>query len=130
MPNITVEETVPKGDYGSVEMISVASIFDLKGSSVFQKLNEADYPMTFEQLDQENGFILYEHTITQSFRDPTLLTVTGTVFRNIFSICNKFFNSCRIIELLKISFSNFCMVRKWSSRSSLYLCKQPTTRNS
>ena len=79
MPNITVEETVPKGDYGSVEMISVASFFDLKGSSVFHKLNEADYPMTFEQLDQENGFILYEHTITQSFRDPSLLTVTGKI---------------------------------------------------
>ena len=79
LPNITVEETVPKGDYGSVEMVSVASIFDLKGSSVFQKLNEADFPMTFEQLDQENGFILYEHTITQNFRDPSLLTVTGKI---------------------------------------------------
>ena len=90
MPNITVEETVPKGDYGSVEMISVASFFDLKGSSVFHKLNEADYPMTFEQLDQENGFILYEHTITQNFRDPSLLTVTGTIYRNVYFISNIF----------------------------------------
>ena len=86
LPNITVEATVPKGDYGSVEMKPVISLFNLKGSSIFKKLNEADYPMTFEQLDQENGFVLYEHTMIENFRDPCLLSVTGKENQDIMFI--------------------------------------------
>ena len=80
VPNITVEETVPKGDYGLVEMYHVIDIFSLMDTPLLVKLNDmnsTDFPLTFEQLDQENGFVLYEHIITENYRDPSLLTVTG-----------------------------------------------------
>ena len=80
IPNISVKDTVPKGDYGVVEMYHVTDIFYLKDTPLLRKwdeMNSSDFPMTFEQLDQENGFVLYEHVITERYRDPSLLTVTG-----------------------------------------------------
>ena len=96
IPNITVEETVPKGDYGLVEMYHVIDIFSLIDTPLLVKLNDinsTDYPLTFEQLDQENGFVLYEHIITEIYRDPSLLTVTGI------KCCNV---SCLNVIVLKI----------------------------
>ena len=80
VPNIPVQTTVPKGNYGSVDMAHVIDVFSLKNTPLLKKLNRmniSENPMTFEQLDQENGFILYEHVISQNYRDPSVLTVTG-----------------------------------------------------
>ena len=80
IPNIPVEAIVPKGNYGSIEMTHVIDVFSLRNTPLIphlNKMNTSDHPMTFEQLDQENGFMLYEHVIVQSFRDPSNLTVTG-----------------------------------------------------
>ena len=79
IPNIQVETTVPKGNYGSVEMSHAIDLFSLKNTPILRKLNKmeiSNYPMTFEQLDQENGFMLYEHVISNSYRDPSELEVT------------------------------------------------------
>ena len=80
IPNITVEKIVPKGDYGSVDMFHVIDIFSLKNTPIVEKLNSSKLPMTFEQLNQEKGFVLYEHILMHQYRDPSLLTVTGTLF--------------------------------------------------
>ena len=80
IPNIPVETTVPKGDYGQVEMNHAIDLFSLKNTPVLKNLNGmeiSDYPMTFEDLDQENGFMLYEHVIRYEYRAPSKLTVTG-----------------------------------------------------
>ena len=64
-------------------MTHVIDVFSLRNTPLLHKLNKmniSDYPMTFEQLDQENGFMLYEHVIRQNFRDPSILTVTGNAF--------------------------------------------------
>ena len=80
IPNIQVETTVPKGDYGQVDMSHAIDVFSLKNTPILNKLNKmeiSNYPMTFEQLDQENGFMLYEHVIRNNYRDPSELLVTG-----------------------------------------------------
>ena len=78
MPNISLRKTVPKGDYGAVNMSQVIDMFSLKNTPLLEKLNASEYPLTFEQLNQENGFVLYEHVINKQYRDPSVLTVTGT----------------------------------------------------
>ena len=78
--NIRVNQTVPKGDYGSVDMTHVIDVFSLKNTHLLKQLNRmniSNFPMTFEQLDQENGFVLYEHVISHTYRDPSVLRVTG-----------------------------------------------------
>ena len=78
IPNIQVNKTVPKGDYGDVNMTYVADIFSLRYLPLLKQAgNDSQFPMTFEQLDQENGFMLYEHVIDNMYRDPSLLQVTG-----------------------------------------------------
>ena len=80
IPNIQVETTVPKGNYGKVEMNHAIDLFSLKNTPILKKLNEmeiSDYPMTFEDLNQENGFMLYEHVLRYDYRDPCELMVTG-----------------------------------------------------
>ena len=78
IPNIKVRKTAPKGNYGAVNMSQVIDMFSLKNTPILEKLNTSEYPLTFEQLNQENGFVLYEHEIKKQYRDPSVLTVTGT----------------------------------------------------
>ena len=80
LPNIPVKKTVPKGDYGSVDMVHVIDVFSLKNTPLLKRLNGmniSNFPMTFEELNQENGFVLYEHVINHMYRDPSVMTVTG-----------------------------------------------------
>ena len=37
------------------------------------------FPPSFEDLDQEHGFVMYEHTVVSRFRDPALLDLTDSV---------------------------------------------------
>ena len=77
IPNISVQKTVPKGDYGKVTMNHVTDAFFLRNTPLLNRMNISHYPKTFEQLDQENGLVLYEHVINNNYRDPSLLQVTG-----------------------------------------------------
>ena len=80
IPNIQVDTIVPKGDYGQVEMNHAIDVFSLKNTPMLNKLNKmeiSNYPMKFEDFDQENGFVLYEHVIRSNYRDPSELLVTG-----------------------------------------------------
>ena len=90
IPNIPVETIVPKGDYGQVEMNHAIDLFSLKNTPILKKMEMSDDPMTFEQMDQENGFVLYEHVIRKDYRDPSELSVTGN-----FSI--RFLEYCCIV---------------------------------
>ena len=77
IPIMSVQKTVPKGDYGKVTMNHVTDAFFLRNTPLLHRMNISDYPKTFEQLDQENGLVLYEHVINYNYRDPSLLQVTG-----------------------------------------------------
>ena len=84
----TVERTPiePKGKYGTVEMHYVGNVFDSKGTlAVFS--GNSTRPKTFEELDQNSGFVLYETTVQTRVTDPAELSIKGlrdraTVFVN------------------------------------------------
>ena len=85
IPNISVPKTVPKGDYGKVTMNHVTDAFFLRNTPLLHRMNISDYPKTFEQLDQENGLVLYEHVISNNYRDPSLLQVKGKLGYSCYS---------------------------------------------
>lgn len=60
--NVTVPSLTLKGDYGTVMLIPVVSLFDapVKTNPVVSK-----EPLSFEQLGQSSGFVLYETTLHQ-----------------------------------------------------------------
>jgi len=46
-------------------------------ADVKTEATEATYPLTFEALGQSHGFVLYETTVKDLFRDPAKLSVKG-----------------------------------------------------
>ncbi|XP_059090616.1 beta-galactosidase-like [Tigriopus californicus] len=71
IPSIEVNETTPKANYGRVPLNYVTSIF--QGPMKFAQNNTN--PMTFEDLNQEAGYVFYETAITEMFTDPAELQV-------------------------------------------------------
>ena len=66
VPNINLNHTSPKGDYGEVWM-------SLKSSRTQQKTAikaQSPFPQTFEALGQDSGLILYESIIKNILPDP------------------------------------------------------------
>ena len=63
------------GDYGRVSMKFVSSFFIANGT-VLKRIGENITPLTFEQIGQENGFMLYETVIDKLFTDPAKLKIT------------------------------------------------------
>ena len=47
------------------------------------------FPPTFEELDQEHGFALYQHKIASYTRDPSLLDLTDSVRDRAMVYVNK-----------------------------------------
>lgn len=77
LPNINITEPIqPKGNYGPVEMFFVSTFFDGLGI-VLKHVANSTLPLTFEQLGQGSGFVLYQTTIKQLFTDPAKLEITG-----------------------------------------------------
>ncbi|KAF4533069.1 hypothetical protein B566_EDAN002632, partial [Ephemera danica] len=62
----------PKGDYGTVIMRCLGSLFDFIPR---QDPVKSRYPLTFEKLGQWSGFVMYQTRISKCFPDPALLSV-------------------------------------------------------
>lgn len=62
----------------------ISSFFASNGTLLLKAASGQKYPMTFEQLDQENGFVLYETQIRQLFTDPAKLEIEGKIFQFFF----------------------------------------------
>lgn len=63
VPDIPIPNPVPlKKSYGVVDMKYVSSVFVANGT-LLSFSGKSLYPKTFEQIGQENGFMLYETTI-------------------------------------------------------------------
>ena len=77
IPDIHVKKTNPKADYGEVILKLKTDVFSLIGKpTIFDKVEESRNPLTFEQLGQDSGFVLYEHTFNYATTDPALLEVS------------------------------------------------------
>lgn len=71
-----MNKTNPKGDYGTVSVYFVGTILKPHISLIKSSVTNATFPLTFEDLSQENGFLLYSTTITRMFSDPAELRVS------------------------------------------------------
>ena len=64
------------GNYGRVMMKFISSFFVANGT-ILKKVGENKIPLTFEQVGQENGFMLYETVIDKLYTDPAQLEIVG-----------------------------------------------------
>ena len=64
----------PKMEVPLIPMRFVSSLFD---HVHMEKGIPSVFPLTFEQLKQRNGFILYSTNITINASDPALLKING-----------------------------------------------------
>ncbi|OQV13473.1 Beta-galactosidase [Hypsibius exemplaris] len=77
----------PKGKYGTVHLKHAGSVFaNLKNLSP-SDLVRSENPVSFENLNQPYGFVLYRTTVHRKFRDPAVLSIPqlrdrATIFVN------------------------------------------------
>ena len=67
----------PKGNYGKVQLKYVSSFFVANGTLLKKVGQTSKLPMTFEEVGQENGFLLYETELDRLFSDPAKLEILG-----------------------------------------------------
>lgn len=72
LPDVRIPEVTAKGDYGSVTLKPITSVFDLalKTDPEFSQM-----PLSFEQLSLQHGFVLYETKVPENSCNPCLLEV-------------------------------------------------------
>ena len=76
LPDIKVNETTEKGHYWPIVLKPVSSL--VYDSELFEETRTTDlYPKTFEELGQNQGFVLYQTTVQDTFSDPAKLEIVG-----------------------------------------------------
>jgi hypothetical protein len=82
--NNTALTRAPKGNYSKVILSPVAPLLD---QSVRQNLGKeplrSQFPLTFEEIGQRYGFVLYETTLVWPASDPALFSIPGISDRAI-----------------------------------------------
>lgn len=74
LPDVPVPDRVPKVKLPNVNLKPQSVLLDSTGRRLLASFTKkAEMPMSFEQLDQNSGFILYETTLPKTNRDPALL---------------------------------------------------------
>ena len=80
-----------KSNYGEVKLHFQSGFFhQLHSSDIFSEMIESWKPMTFEQLGQDNGFVLYQHNLSNTVSDPALLEVKTIHDRGYVFVDNSF----------------------------------------
>jgi beta-galactosidase len=77
LPKVPVPDRTPKVKLPNVVLKPVSTLLDSLGRkhlATYTKSSEK--PMTFEALDQNSGFVLYETTLPKTTRDPSLLKLS------------------------------------------------------
>lgn len=75
-----IKQQAPKGNYGTVQMRFVASIFSIQNTTLaplWGNGTTSSHTKTFEEVDQNTGFVLYETIIPRRVADPVRLQVFG-----------------------------------------------------
>lgn len=76
MPNITVPDAIPSKSYGTVTLSPQVVMLDSVGRRHLSTFTANSYaPKSFEALNQNSGFILYETKIPKTSRDPAILKI-------------------------------------------------------
>jgi beta-galactosidase len=76
--NNTAPTPAPKGSYNTVILNPIAPLLD---QNIRQALGKqplrSRFPLTFEELGQRYGFVLYETTVLYPVSDPALFSIPG-----------------------------------------------------
>lgn len=79
LPDMTLPVVQPKSDFGQVAMRPIADLLSTCGRAALgNKLEQTDMPMSFEALNQNSGFVLYE-TRLPALSINTLLLVVNDI---------------------------------------------------
>lgn len=93
--NNTALTPAPKGNYGTVILSHVAPLLD---QNIRQKLCKeplrSQFPLTFEEIGQRYGFVLYETILAWPVSDPALFSIPGISDRAIVLLDDVSFKSC------------------------------------
>lgn len=78
LPNVPVPDRVPKIKLPNINLKPQSVLLDSNGRRLLASFTKkAELPQTFETLDQNSGFVLYETFLPKTNRDPALLTITS-----------------------------------------------------
>ena len=72
LPNVTVPSPAPKGKYGNITLVPVSLLLNTTPDKIPVR---SMYPLTFEELGQKYGFMLYQTTLMIPIPDPSLLSI-------------------------------------------------------
>jgi beta-galactosidase len=76
VPDIKVNNTTEKGHYGPINLLPVSSL--IHEPHLYTEFRAANmYPLTFEEMGQAHGFVIYETIVNETFSDPAKLEVHG-----------------------------------------------------
>ena len=90
IPTMSVKNGT-KANYGEVQLKLIGDVFSqLQKSDIFSGMRESYKPMTFEQLGQDNGFVLYQHIFNNTTTDPAVLEVKNLHDRGYVFVDNNF----------------------------------------
>ncbi|GAB0088675.1 hypothetical protein DMENIID0001_031380 [Sergentomyia squamirostris] len=81
LPPIPDPEAIVGQAYPSIALHPVAKLFSSEGEFLIQTIRTSTELMTFEDLRQMSGLVLYETTLPKIFIDPTVVTVNGLADR-------------------------------------------------
>lgn len=89
LPNITIPAKSPKMKIPTIQMHAKAALLSstarqFLGNDVIQ----SEKPLTFEEINQFSGFVLYETELPKLDKDPSLLTIPTLHDRAIVTIDN------------------------------------------
>ena len=77
LPNVPVPDRTPKVKLPNVSLKPQSNLLDSTGRKYLASFTtQAELPMTFETLNQNSGFVLYETTLPKLTRDPSLLKLS------------------------------------------------------
>ncbi|XP_001649403.2 beta-galactosidase isoform X1 [Aedes aegypti] len=76
LPAVPVPDRAPKIKHNPVQLTSVDNILSSSSRNLLgSPERKSNQLMTFEELDQNSGFVLYETTLPKLTRDPSQLTI-------------------------------------------------------
>lgn len=132
LPEYPVPAPSPKAAYGHVHLHYVANLWDLLATRITRGPIHSTYPLTFEDLGQAHGYILYCTQLQGHFPDPALLEMKGLADRAYIYIdtvsrtsCNKNLGIMNQNVLSRNLLEYYLEV----DHSFLFLFKLPITRN-
>ena len=74
-----IPDPAPKMTLEAFQLTMVDTIFSERGRAMLgvEAANKEGQLLTFEALNQNSGFVLYETTLPKLTRDPNMLTING-----------------------------------------------------